>query len=109
MAKKQTASAKGAAGRPAGEDLRPRLSRHPRARRQIAQAKAWAGMLGFVIVGVLSLQADQPLFEAGVRALAAGLGCYVVGWAVAVTAWTHLARAEVSVAEQRVAAERSSA
>ena len=108
MAKKQTASAKGAA-RPAGEDLRPRLSRHPRARRQIAQAKAWAGIVGFVLVGWLSLQADQPLFEAGVRALAAGIGCYVVGWAVAVTVWTHLARAEVAVAEQRIVAERSSA
>ncbi len=82
-------------------DLRPRLSAHPRARRQIREAKAWAGLVGFVLVALLSLQAGQPLFDAGVRALLAGLACYVAGWALAVTVWRHLARAEVQVAEQR--------
>jgi protein-S-isoprenylcysteine O-methyltransferase Ste14 len=106
MAKKQPAPEQDAAGDPAGEDLRPRLSRHPRARRQIREAKAWAGIVGFALVALLSLQAGQPLFDAGARALAAGVGCYVAGWAVAVTVWTHLARAEVAVAEQRLAAER---
>ena len=105
MAKKT--DKKQAAAAPAREDLRPRLSRHPRARRQIRAAKAWFGIVGFVLVGLLSLQAGQPLFDAGVRALAAGIGCYVVGWAIAVAVWQHLARAEVAVAQQRVAAERS--
>ncbi len=85
-------------------DLRPRLSAHPRAQRQIREAKAWAGLAGFVLVALLSVQAGQPLFDAGVRALLAGLACYVAGWALAVTVWRHLARAEGQVAEQRVLA-----
>lgn len=84
------------------EDLRPRLSAHPRARRQIREAKAWGGVVGFVLVALLSLQADVTTFDAGVRALAAGIACYVVGWAIAVAVWRHLARAEVLVAEQRL-------
>lgn len=92
---------------PAGEDLRPRLSRHPRAQRQIREAKAWAGMVGFVLVGLLSMQTGLPLFDAGVRALVAGIGCYMIGWAMAVTVWRHLARAEVEIAEQRIAAEQA--
>lgn len=107
MAKKQPAPEQGAAAEPAGEDLLPRLSRHPRARRQIREAKAWAGIAGFLLVGLLSLQAGQPLLDAGVRALVAGVACYVAGWAVAVTVWSHLARAEVAVAEQRVAAQQA--
>jgi hypothetical protein len=82
-------------------DARPRLSAHPRARRQIREAKAWSGLCGFLLVFVLSLQGGALLFEAGVRALVAGAGCYVVGWALAVLVWRHLARAEVLVAEQR--------
>ena len=85
----------------APRDVRPRLSGHPRAQRQIRQAKAWAGLVGFVLVFVVSLEGGALLFEAGLRALAAGAGCYVAGWAVAVTAWSHIARAEVLVAEER--------
>jgi hypothetical protein len=48
-----------------GEDLRPRLSAHPRARRQIREAKAWAGIVAFVLTALLSLQANLPLFDAG--------------------------------------------
>ena len=82
-------------------DARPRLSAHPRARRQIREAKAWSGLVGFVLVLILSLEGGSLPFEAGVRALAAGAGCYVAGWALAVIVWRHLARAEVLVAEQR--------
>ena len=102
-AKKKRAAAEAAAA----PDLRPRLSAHPRAQRQIREAKAWAGLVGFVLVALLSLQAGQPLFDAGVRALFAGLGCYVAGWALAVSVWRHLARAEVQVVEQRIAAEQA--
>jgi hypothetical protein len=82
-------------------DARPRLSAHPRARRQIREAKAWSGLAGFALVLLLSLQGGALPLEAGIRALAAGAGCYVAGWALAVVVWTHLARAEVLVAEQR--------
>jgi protein-S-isoprenylcysteine O-methyltransferase Ste14 len=87
------------------EDLRPRLSAHPRARRQINETKAWAGVVGFVLVCLLSMQADVPLPDALLRALTAGVVCYIVGWAIAVAVWRHLARAEVLVAQQRVTAE----
>ena len=86
-------------------DGRPRLTEHPRARRQIREAKAWAGLVGFVLVALLSLQAGTPLFEAGVRALTAGLACYVVGWALALTVWRHLARAEVQLLEKQLLAD----
>jgi protein-S-isoprenylcysteine O-methyltransferase Ste14 len=92
--------AKGRKAAAAPPDARPRLSQHPRARRQIREAKAWAGIVGFVLVLILSLEGGALPFDAGVRALAAGAGCYVAGWAVAVVVWTQLARAEVLVAEQ---------
>jgi hypothetical protein len=82
-------------------DGRPRLSGHPRAQRQIRAAKAWSALAGFGLVLVLSLQGGALLFEAGTRALAVGAGCYVAGWALAVVAWSHIARAEVVAAENR--------
>ena len=94
---------------PEPEDLRPRLTAHPRAQRQIREAKAWAGIAGFLLIGLLSLSANLPLFDAGVRALVAGVACYMAGWAVAVTVWRHVARAEVGLAEQRIAAEQGQA
>ena len=95
------------ASKPAGDDMRPRLSRHPRAQKQIREAKAWGGLVGFALVALLSLQAGQPLFDAGLRALAAGVACYVVAWAMAVSIWSHLARAEVKMAEQRIAEQQA--
>ena len=100
MAKRGTAKRKGGARR-ARQSRDVRLSAHPRAQRQIRDAKAWAGIVGFVLVFLLSLQASQPLFDAGLRALVAGLVCYVLGWALAVAVWRHVARAEVMVAKQR--------
>ena len=87
-------------------DARPRLSAHPRAQRQIREAKAWGGLAGFVLVALLSRQAGVPLFDAGVRALAGGMVAYVAAWALAVAVWRHLARAEVLVVEQRLLAEQ---
>jgi hypothetical protein len=86
-------------------DARPRLSAHPRAKRQIREAKAWAGLVGFTLVLVVSMEGGALLFEAGLRALAAGAACYVAGWAIAVMVWSHVARAEVLVAEERFRAE----
>ena len=93
--------AKGKAPAAAPADARPRLSAHPKAQRQIREAKAWSGLVGFLLVLILSLEGGALLFDAGLRALAAGAGCYVAGWALAVLVWSHLARAEVLVAEQR--------
>ncbi|HEV3002034.1 MAG TPA: hypothetical protein VGW75_14925 [Solirubrobacteraceae bacterium] len=104
MASKPKAKAgkqKGKGGAAAPADSRPRLSAHPRASRQIREAKAWCGLAGFALVLALSLQGGALPFDAGVRALAAGVVCYVAGWAMAVTVWSHLARAEVLAAERR--------
>ena len=93
MAKKQ---AKNAAA-----DKRPRLSEHPRARRQIRQAKAWGGLVGFALVGILSLQAGSLPADALTRALTGGVAVYIAAWVLAVVVWTQIARGELIVAEQR--------
>ena len=82
-------------------DKRPRLSQHPRARRQIRQAKAWGGLVGFVLVGVLSLQAGSLPADALTRALTGGIAVYLAAWVLAVVVWTQIARGELIVAEQR--------
>ena len=113
MAEKgKTKAKKGRKPSAAPPDRRPRLSAHPRARRQIREAKAWSGLVGFTLVLVLSIEGGSLLFEAGLRALIAGAACYVAGWMLAVLVWSHVARAEVLVAEERFrseAAEREAA
>jgi protein-S-isoprenylcysteine O-methyltransferase Ste14 len=107
MASKKKNDKKKGAAETADDDLRPRLSKHPRAKRQIQQAKGWGGIVGFALVALLSLQAGLPYFDAGVRALIAGIGCYMIAWGIAVAIWRHLAQAEILVAEQRIAAEQA--
>ena len=99
--KKAGKEKKAKGGATAPPDGRPRLSAHPRASRQIREAKAWSGLAGFALVLALSLQGGALPFDAGVRALAAGVVCYVAGWALAVVVWSQLARAEVLAAERR--------
>jgi hypothetical protein len=82
-----------------------RLADHPRARRQIATAKGWGGLVGFVLVGWLSHKAGVPAFQAGLRALAGGVGLYVLAWAGAVAVWREVAVAEVVRARRRAIAE----
>jgi hypothetical protein len=72
-----------------------RLSRHPRARRQIGMAKSWGGLGAFVLVVVLSKRAGLPTADALLRGLAGGIAGYVVAWMIAVTVWRHLALAEL--------------
>lgn len=98
MAKKEKTSA-------AAPDRRPRLSEHPRARRQIRQAKAWGGLVGFCLVGVLSLQAGSLPADALTRALTGGIAVYLAAWVLGVVVWTQIARSELLVAEQRWIAE----
>ena len=70
------------------------LAEHPRAVRSIAQAKGWGGLGGFLVGGYLSLP-TQTLVGAGLRALAAGVVCYVAVWAAAVFLWRRLVVAEL--------------
>ena len=71
--------------------------------RSIARAKAWGGLAGFLVGGYLSLP-TQTLVGAGLRALAAGVVCYVAVWAAAVFLWRHLVVAELRAAQQELLA-----
>ena len=100
MAKK----AKGdAAKAPSGSDEpRVRLSAHPRARRHIAAAKGWGGIAGFAVVLFFSLRGGTPAPDAVLRALLAGVGFSMLGWAAAVAVWRQLAVAEVHAARRKM-------
>ncbi|HWX45238.1 MAG TPA: hypothetical protein VNY52_07930 [Solirubrobacteraceae bacterium] len=79
------------------------LAGHPRAVRGVARAKAWGGLGGFLLGGYLSLP-THTLAEAGLRALAAGVVCYVAVWAAAVFLWRRLVVAELRDAQQELLA-----
>jgi hypothetical protein len=101
---------KGKAPEPAGEPL-PSVARHPRAGAQVARAKAWGGLGGFLLTAFLSWKAGVPVPSLLLRAIAGGVVGYVVLWAGAVTVWRHLVIAELrAVRVARVAeAERRAA
>ncbi len=80
------------------------LAEHPRAARGVARAKAWGGLAGFLLGGYLSLP-TQTLAGAGLRALVAGVVCYVAVWAAAVFLWRRLLVAELHQAKHDLLAE----
>jgi len=86
-----------------------KLTDHPRARRQIATAKGWAGMIGLVVVFLLSRRAHMSAFESGLHALAGGIGLYLLAWAGMVAIWRELAVAEVERARRIIAARAEEA
>ncbi|HYB22453.1 MAG TPA: PilZ domain-containing protein [Solirubrobacteraceae bacterium] len=73
----------------------PSVAAHPRAARHVARAKGWAGLLGFLVAGYLSLPTNT-LASAGLRALVAGVVCYLVAWAGAVFVWRELMLLELA-------------
>ncbi len=80
----------------------PSIAAHPRAARGVARAKGWGGLIGFVLGGYLSLPTNT-LAAAGLRALIAGVACYVVAWAGAVFVWRRLVMLELKGREQQLA------
>jgi hypothetical protein len=82
------------------EEHEVRLCDHPRATRQIEVARGAAGLAAFALAALLSLRAGLPTFDAGLRALIAGVVGYVAVWALAVAVWRHLAVAELKTARQ---------
>jgi hypothetical protein len=105
--KKPAAKGKGAKGKPAKGSAAPRdagqvrLSEHPRAKRQIAVAKSWAGLLGCGLAGFVSYRSGLPFIDVALRALLWGLAAYMLVWFCAVQVWRHLAVAEVRSAEKQ--------
>jgi hypothetical protein len=92
----------GKAAAPAGD--RPTIAAHPRAVQSIAAVKGWCGLAGFVIGGYLSLP-TSTFAGAGLRALVAGIICYVAGWGAAVFVWRRLVVLEIKAREQQVLGE----
>jgi hypothetical protein len=72
---------------------------HPRAARAVARARSWGGLGGFLLTGYLSLSTGT-LAGACLRALVAGIVCYVVVWAAAVFLWRRLVVLEMKAREQ---------
>jgi hypothetical protein len=85
---------------------RVQLAAHPRARRHIATAKAWGGMIGFSLVFWMSHRAHMSFAEASVHALLGGMALYMLAWAAAVTIWREIAVAEVERARRMMAEQR---
>jgi uncharacterized protein YqgC (DUF456 family) len=67
----------------------------------VARAKSWGGLVGFLIGGYMSLPTGT-FVEAGLRALAAGVVCYVAVWAAAVFVWRRLVILEIKAREQQL-------
>ncbi len=85
------------------------IATHPRASQSVRRAKAWTGLAAFVISGLLALQAGVPLIQIGVRALAAGIVGYLLGWWVAMLVWRQLMLAEQRVAVEEIERRRAEA
>ena len=77
------------------------LAAHPRAARAVARAKALGGLVGFLLGGYLSLP-THTLPAAAMRALLAGIFCYVAVWSAAVFLWRRLVVAELRHAEHQL-------
>src|SRR5215211_7162580 len=96
----------------------PSIIAHPRARTSIRRWRGRAGLLGLVLVTVLSMRAGVPAFDSVMRGLAGGLVAHFVAWMVGILAWRHLVLAELNahreaqearLREAREAAERRAA
>lgn len=81
----------------------PSIAAHPRAARAVARAKGWGGLAGFVLAGYMALPTNT-LAAAGLRALIAGVVCYVATWAGAVFLWRRLVMLEIKGREQQLLA-----
>lgn len=102
----KAARAKKAAARKGGDGpALPSVANHPRAGAQVARAKAWGGLAGFLLVALLSWRAGAPVAAALLRALAVGVAGYVATWAAAVLVWRHLVVAELRAVRSHRAAE----
>jgi hypothetical protein len=86
--KKEPKAAKGAKV-DASADKLPSVAGHPRAARSVARAKSWGGLIGFALGAYFSAPTNT-LAGTGLRALAAGVICYVATWAGAVFVWRRV-------------------
>lgn len=78
----------------------PTVAAHPRAVLHVARAKGWGGLIGFALGGYLSLP-TSTLAVAGLRALVAGIACYLAGWAGALFVWRQLVMLQYAGVRER--------
>ena len=86
-----------------------RVSAHPRATYSIARLKGFGGLLGLLLVGLLSWRAGLPAVDAALRGLIGGVVAYLICWAVGVQVWRHLVMAEAAAAAEVVRKRREAA
>jgi hypothetical protein len=91
-----------AGGEPTGAGIR--LSAHPRARRHIAIAKGWGGLVAFLVVLKLSRGAGLLWPDAIGRSVLGGVVGYLAAWAIVQTIWRHIALAELEQLRRRLVA-----
>jgi hypothetical protein len=77
------------------------VANHPKASRQIAKLKSYAGLAAFAYAGYAAYQAGDQFADVAFRAVVWGIAVYIAVWAAAVHVWRHVAIAEVRAAEQR--------
>jgi hypothetical protein len=102
--KKQQLAKKGKKGKGKAEAKASgevRVAEHPRARRQIALAKSYAGLGAFALVAWSSYSGGAQFVDVVGRSLLWGMTAYLVVWAIAVHMWRQIAIAEVRAAERR--------
>ncbi|HWD70315.1 MAG TPA: hypothetical protein VG293_08955 [Solirubrobacteraceae bacterium] len=83
------------------------IAGHARAKASIRRTKGWAGLAGFAIAAFVSVQASVPMFQAGLRALGAGVVGYMLAWWVGVLVWRQLILAEQKAAYEIIERRRS--
>jgi hypothetical protein len=89
-------------GKPEVSETAIRVSAHPRAVDSIARIRAFGGLVGLLLVGLLSWRAGLPPVDAALRGLVGGVAAYMVCWALAVQVWRHLVMAEAAAAAEVV-------
>ncbi|MES1192821.1 MAG: hypothetical protein ABUM26_00735, partial [Solirubrobacterales bacterium] len=85
-----------------------RLSAHPRARRHIAIAKGWGGLIAFAVVLKLARGAGLPWADAIERGVLGGIVGYLAAWMIVQTIWRHIALAELEELRRRLIARAES-
>lgn len=72
-----------------------RLNAHPRARRHLALAKGWGGIISFSVAAAAAYAADLPITSLLLRALLAGVIGSMLAWGLTLIVWRHLALAQI--------------
>lgn len=87
------------------------VANHPRGALAVRRTRAWGGLVGVALCGLLSLKAGLPTLDVMLRALAGGIAGWLILWFAAVTVARELVIAEVRVkhAEMLAAAEARAA